>query len=68
MDSGRIFKVQLKELSACRHKCNGDIDAECMLFAIYELSNMESLKMLIQENHYTKGFLKYFFDKYIHVD
>lgn len=35
-----IFKVQWKELYACRHECNGDMDAECMLFTIYELSNI----------------------------
>lgn len=44
------------------------MDAEGTLFTIYELSNRESLKMLIWKNNYTKGFFKYFFNKDTNVD
>lgn len=56
MDCGGIFKVQWKQPYAFGNQCNGNIDAEGTLFTIYELSNRESLKMLIWKNNYPKGF------------
>lgn len=44
------------------------MDAEFTLFTIYELSNMESLQILIQKKNYIKWFLKHFFNKYTNVD